>query len=291
MAIPLAVAPVVAGLKYLPALGAAIGGVKGFQESGGNLGSAALGSGLGALTLAGLGGPLRFAGAKLAGTGLAARVAPEAFKAGAGAKALMAGMGPAGISQAVKQAGMAAPLAQQMGGAQILSNAIPLGLGAGAALALAPGAGTAAANLAGPTGSAVGRGGQLGAGVIGYTADGAPVYGGAALPPGLGQYGATSPEGMPLDVLGPSGMGRRLELLKTAQTQRDVLRTLLPEIEAASEARSKKEMERQMAAAGIRQNIKTRAAMQERAQTAGLEAGLDALQKAGGALTSQYQYQ
>ena len=80
MAIPLAAAPVVAGLKYLPALGAAIGGVKGFQESGGNLGSAALGSGLGALTLAGLGGPLRFAGAKLAGTGLAARVAPEAFK-------------------------------------------------------------------------------------------------------------------------------------------------------------------------------------------------------------------
>ena len=96
-----------------------------------------------------------------------------------------------------------------------------------------------------------------------YTADGAPVYGGSALPPGLGQYGATSPEGMPLDVLGPSGMGRRLETLKTAQTQRDVLRTLLPEIEAAAEARSKKEMERQMAAAGIRQNIKTRAAMQE----------------------------
>jgi hypothetical protein len=140
-------------------------------------------------------------------------------------------------------------------------------------------------------GQTLGGAGQAGAGIIGYTADGAPVYGGAALPPGLGQYGATSPEGMPTDVLGPSGMGRRLELLKTAQTQRDVLRTLLPEIEAASEARSKKEMERQMAAAGIRQNIKTRAAMQERAQTAGLEAGLDALQKAGGALTSQYQYQ
>ena len=43
MAIPLAAAPVIAGLKYLPALGAAIGGVKGFQQSGGNLGSAALG--------------------------------------------------------------------------------------------------------------------------------------------------------------------------------------------------------------------------------------------------------
>jgi hypothetical protein len=50
-------------------------------------------------------------------------------------------------------------------------------------------------------------------------------------------------------------------------------------------------MERQMAAAGIRQNIQTRAAMQERAQQAGLQAGLGALSQAGGALTSQYQYQ
>ena len=138
---------------------------------------------------------------------------------------------------------------------------------------------------------ALGGAGQVGAGLIGYTADGKPVYGGAALPPGLGQYGPTSPYGGPLDVLGPAGMGPRLDTLKTAQTQRDVLRTLLPEIEAAAEARSKKELERQMAAAGIRQNIATRAGMQQRAQEYGLASGLDALQKAGGALTSQYQYQ
>ena len=86
-------------------------------------------------------------------------------------------------------------------------------------------------------------------------------------------------------------MGQRLQTLKDAQTQRDVLRTLLPEIESAAEARSKKEFERQMAGAGIRQNIATRAAMQQRAQEAGLQAGLGALQQAGGALTSQYQYQ
>lgn len=132
---------------------------------------------------------------------------------------------------------------------------------------------------------------QTGAGVIGYTADGAPVYGGAALPPGMGQYGPTAPYGGPLDVLGPAGMGQRLDTLKTAQTQRDVLRTLLPEIEAAAEARSKKEFERQMAAKGIRTNIDTRALMQQRAQQAGLQAGLGALQQAGSALTSSYQYQ
>ena len=151
--------------------------------------------------------------------------------------------------------------------------------------------GNVAGAVSGPVQGAASGATQVGAGLIGYTADGKPVYGGAALPPGLGQYGPTSPYGGPLDVLGPAGMGQRLDTLKTAQTQRDVLRTLLPEIEAASEARSKKELERQMAAAGIRQNIATRAAMQQAAQAAGLKAGLGAMQQAGDALTRQYQYQ
>lgn len=197
----------------------------------------------------------------------------------------------------------AGKLAPQLAGATGIAAITPQAIGklsqAGlplAAAALAPKIGGV---LAGPSGSNIGQavsgglGGaaQLGAGVIGYTADGAPVYGGAALPPGMGQYGPTTPYGGPLDVLGPAGMGQRLDTLKTAQTQRDVLRTLLPEIEAAAEARSKKEFERQMAGAGIRQNIQTRAAMQQRAQQAGLQAGLGALQQAGSALTSQYQYQ
>ena len=165
-----------------------------------------------------------------------------------------------------------------------------LGVGAGA-LALGGAANQAAGQTIRGAQQGLGGAGQVGAGLIGYTADGKPVYGGAALPPGMGQYGPTSPYGSPLDVLGPAGMGQRLDTLKTAQTQRDVLRTLLPEIEAAAEARSKKEFERQMAGAGIRQNIQTRAAMQQRAQQAGLQAGLGALQQAGGALTSQYQYQ
>ena len=168
-----------------------------------------------------------------------------------------------------------------------------LGLGAGA-LAL----GGASNQVAGQAAQGVQRGlgpvAQTGAGVIGYTADGAPVYGnigGGALPPGLGQYGPTSPYGGPLDVLGPAGMGQRLQTLKDAQTQRDVFRTLMPEVIGVREATAKKDMERQMAAAGIRQNIATRAAMQQRAQQAGLQAGLGALQQAGTALTQQYQYQ
>ena len=290
MAIPLAGLGL---LKYLPVAGAALGGIGGYKKSGGDLGATALGAGLGAASLGGLSGPIRMAGSKLAGTGLAAKVAPEAFALGQGGKALMAGMGPAGISQAMKAAGKAAPMAQQMGGAQVLSTALPLALGGGAALALAPGAGQMAADVAGPVRGGAGNAAQLGAGVIGYTAEGKPVYSaeGGALPPGMGQYGPTDPYGSPLDVLGPAGMGQRLQTLKDAQTQRDVFRTLVPEVKAVTDAMKKEDFERNMAAAGIRQNIRTRAEMQRAAQDAGLRAGLGALQQAGTALTQTYQYQ
>lgn len=252
----------------LPAIGATMGGIEGYKRGG--LGGALLGGGLGAVTPAGL----RLAGGALAGTKLGAAIAPGLYK---GAKA----MGLGGASSSI------IPEVQRRAGLAILPGALTtLGVGLGAPAL----AGMIGGSVAGGTGQAAGNVAQAGAGLIGYTADGKPVYGGAALPPGMGQYGPTSPYGSPLDVLGPAGMGQRLETLKTAQTQRDVLRTLLPEIEAAAEARSKKEFERQMAAKGIRTNIDTRAAMQKGAQEAGLRAGLGALEQAGSALTSQYQY-
>ena len=60
---------------------------------------------------------------------------------------------------------------------------------------------------------------------------------------------------------------------------------------ALREASAKQDMARNMAAAGIRQNITTRAAMQQRAQAAGIEAGRQALADAGAILRNQYQYQ
>ena len=168
-----------------------------------------------------------------------------------------------------------------------------LGLGAGA-LALGGAMNPASSGVVQSAQQGLGGAGQLGAGLIGYTADGAPVYGnigGAAVPPGMGQYGPTSPYGSPLDVLGPAGMGQRLQTLKDAQTQRDVFRTLMPEVMGVREATAKKDFERNMAAAGIRQNIDTRARMQMAAQQAGLRAGLGAMDQAGAALTRQYQYQ
>ena len=167
-----------------------------------------------------------------------------------------------------------------------------LGLGAGA-FALGGAQNQVADPAVQGTKQALGVGAQTGAGLIGYTAQGQPVYsniGGAAVPP-VGMYGGVSPYGSPLDVIGPPGMAQRLQTYKDAETMRDAMRLLNPEILAASEARSKKEFERNMAAAGIRQNIATRAAMIQKAQEAGLRAGLTAAEQSGRALTQQYQYQ
>ena len=58
--------------------------------------------------------------------------------------------------------------------------------------------------------------------------------------PPVGQYGGVAPYGSPLDVIGPAGMGMRLPDYKDAETMRDAMRLLNPEILAAAEARSKK---------------------------------------------------
>jgi hypothetical protein len=96
-----------------------------------------------------------------------------------------------------------------------------------------------------------------------------------------------------LKSINPAGVaaGRRAEYGKTIEQQRDAMRTLLPEIFQASEARSKAELQRQLAAAGVRQNIITAANMLERSQQAAQQMGLNAASQAGSALTSQYQYQ
>lgn len=268
MAAPLAIAPLLAGagklaMGKLPLLMAAGAALPSIRQ--GRFGEAALQGGLGYLGGGALMGP-------------AGRLVPR-----------MAG----GLSSAVQK--MAPGLATKLG-ADLLPAAAgvsALGLGAGA-LALGGAMNPASSGVVQGAQQGLGNVAQAGAGLIGYTADGKPVYGnigGGALPPGMGQYGPTSPYGSPLDVLGPAGMGQRLQTLKDAQTQRDVFRTLMPEVMGVREATAKKDFERNMAAAGIRQNIRTRAEMQRAAQDAGIRAGLGALQQAGTALTNQYQYQ
>lgn len=264
----------------LPLIGAGLGGLQAYQASEGNLGATLLGAGLGAVTPPGL---------RMAGTALGAKLAGAGLKQGA-ATALGAG------AKAARQAGLmglASPLSKVAGQVYRMSPvraAATLGglaAGGGVLLGIPALAGGLAANVARPAGTAA----QVGAGALGYQTPAEAVYGGDALPPGMGQTGPTDPFGNPIDMLGPAGIGQRLAQFKSAETQRDIMRLLLPEVYKASEARSKSEFARNMAAAGIRQNIATRAAMLQAAQQAGLNMGATAAQQAGGALTSQYQYQ
>lgn len=287
-------------------IGSVLGGIQGYQRSGGDLGATlqgAAGGGLMGGITGGLGaGATRMAGtameAALAGSGPVARaassVAPDVYKAGEAVKALRAGAGVRGAQQAAAQAGLAAPLAQQAGGLNILGKVLPpaAGLAAGLAVpALATPLISAGANLAGQAaGGALRAAPGLGGSPQGW---GAPAqYGGDAIPPGMGQFGYVDAYGNPIDIASPAGVaaGRRLEYAKTIEQQRDAMRMLLPEIQKASEARSKSEFQRQLAAAGVRQNILTAANMLERSQQAAQQMGATAAQQAGAALTQQYQY-
>ena len=235
--------------------GAAMGGIPSLLQGNilGALGGGVSG-GLGGASLGGLGGKL-VPGA----TGLAGRfVGPSTTAAAAVLPSL---------------AGAAAPVT-----AGLVGNAI-LGGGIG--------------NLGRQTAGAIGGAGQNTVGLLGYHAvTGEPLYG-TPVPPGMGQYGGVPPVGgSAMDVLQPGGPAgaQRLTTLKNAQTMADALNAYLPTVRKFSEQAKKDDFARNMAAAGIRQNILTNANMLQAAQAAGLGMGLTGAQQAGQALTNQYSY-
>jgi hypothetical protein len=247
-----------------PIGGAVLGGYEGYRRSGGDLGAAALAAGLGAAAP----GALRMAGTAFGATpmGAAALARGSQLLAKGAQFAKLPAPGPltaAGLGAAA--AGVGSLVAPQLAGS--------------IAAAATPAARTAA---------------RTGAGAVGYQGPGAVNYeatAGGAIPPNIGTFGAGGTLSDPLQVLGPVGMAQGLETLKTAEAQRDALRLMMPEIAKASEFRSRQELQRQLAAAGVRQNIATAANMLERSQQAAQQMGLTAASQAGSALTSQYQYQ
>jgi len=255
-------------LKYLPVIGAVGGALPGLRK--GNLGEAALGSGFGALS-----GSLGTGGLITGATGAVGRMAGKkgvqaALKKGAtalGGKQLASQMTKKNIQQAV-QAGV--PLA-----------------GAAGVFGLAKAGGDFGVP---PTGGAL-RGG---AGLVGYgsTRGENMAVGGVPLPPGMGQYGGTSPIGDPLSVLSPLGLdaGRRLRTVKDAEALRDAQNILLPTVRKYSEQAKRDEFARNMAAAGIKTNIALNAQLAGAMQQAGLQMGTTAAEQAGAAITRPYQY-
>ena len=252
-------------LKFLPYITGTLGGIQGFRQGG--IGGAITGGGMGALGGFGLGGPLRgltAKGIRMAGSpgmvkgaqGLVGRVAPNLAEV------------PAGLIKRNLQkiAAIGIPLAGVAGTAQLAG----VGLGGGGNLGR----------------SALSLGGY---GTVGGEGMGA---GGTPLPPGMGPYGNVSPLGDPLSVLSPLGLdaGRRLRSIKDAETLRDAQNILLPTIRKYAEQAKRDEFARDMAGAGIKQNILTNAALTENMQRAGLNMGLTAAQQAGQALTARYNY-
>ena len=264
----MALLPIAAtALKFLPAVTAVGGAIPGLQR--GNLGEAALGAGTGALTGYGLGGPIKgltSAGMRMAGS----KGAVDA------ARGLVGQIRPDMVDAPIRQmlisgAKVGIPLAGTVGG---------LGL-AGAF----SGMGAAGANRAVGAGS----------GIIGYNAaTGEPITAaGSALPPGLGQFGGTNMYGSnPYDVIDPAGAmsANRLMQRKQAQVIADNINTIAPTQLKYTEETKRRDLERQLAAAGIRQNIITQATMLQNAQQAGLNQGTNALSQVGGALTNNYSY-
>ena len=252
-------------LKFLPYITGGLGAVQGFRQGG--IGGAITGGGMGALGGFGLGGPLRgltAKGIRMAGSpgmvkgaqGLVGRVAPNLADV------------PAGLIKGNLQkiAAIGIPLAGVAGTAQLAG----VGLGAG---------------------GNVGRG-ALSLGGYGITGGEGMGVGGTPLPPGMGPYGNISPIGDPLSVLSPLGLdaGRRLRSVKDAETLRDATNILLPTVRKFSEQAKRDDFARDMASAGIKQNILTNAALTENMQRAGLNMGLTAAQQAGQALTARYNY-
>ena len=228
----------------------------------GDLGSAITGGALGGLSTVGLGGAVGGLGTKAAGA-----AASQIGKTGIGA---------------VKGMGLAGNLKAQELAAAAVKAGVPVAAGLGIGRLAGGGLGG---------GSNVARGG---AGLLGYGSVRGEnmAAGGVPVPPGMGQYGGTSPIGDPLNVLSPLGLdaGRRLRTVKDAEALRDAQNILLPTVRKYAEQAKRDEFARNMAAAGIKTNIALNAELTKAMQQAGLQMGATAAEQAGAAITRPYQY-
>lgn len=264
-------------LPLLPALavgGSVLGGIQGFRRSGGNLGEAALGAGIGALGASGAGGLGRLAGTKLLGAALPGGLT------GAGGQALLASAaaGNPAAALALNSPGLAGAL---VGGSALATGnvGVPQTMGAGS-MGVQTGMGSAGI----PQGLA---------GTIGY---GMPKGETGYLQPvtqGIGQYGGIAPIGSdPFAVVDPRGRdsARRLMQRKEGETLRDNLNTILPTVEKFSDRAKQRDLQRGLAAEGVKANIQGNIEQLLRAQNAVNAIATQGMEGATNALQTQYTY-
>ena len=268
-------------------IGGGIGAIQGGMQGG--LKGALLGGALGA-AVPWAGGAL---GSRFAGTALGQALGKgtsDALRSGAGAVAgSVKGLGSQGIQGLTRTGGEQLASLMRGGAGQALGATGLGGLASTAYLGLgAPGLGGLAGGLAGGASNKI-------SGLAGYNAvQGLPPgAAGAAVPGGLGQYGGTNMYGSnPYDVIDPGGAmsANRLMQLKQAELNAKMLDTIAGTQLKWTEETKRRDMQRQLAAAGIRQNIATQANMLQAAQNAGLNMGQNAASQVGGALTQNYNY-
>ena len=158
------------------------------------------------------------------------------------------------------------------------------------------GAGLGTFGLSGGLGGVVppvaGQLGQAAAGTFGYkTPSGEFVALGD--PAAVGQFGGVPPiGGSPLDVVNPAGRdaARRLTQRKDAETLRDNINLVLPTVEKFADRSKQRDLQRNLAAAGVRANIEGNVEQLLAAQQAVNQMGLNAQQGAINALQTQYNY-
>ena len=262
-------------LPLLPALavgGSLLGGIQGYRRSGGNLGEAALGAGMGALGASGAGGLGRFAGQKLLGVAL-----PGGMAGAAGQSLLSAGA--AGNPAAALALGSPGLLGALAGGGAIATGnvGVPQTMG-GATKGINQGGGNLARGLAGTYGYGMPQG------ETGYLQN---------ITQGLGPYGNIAPIGSdPFAVIDPRGRdaARRLMQRKEGETLRDNLNLLLPTVEKFSDRAKQRDLQRGLAAEGVKANIQANVEQLIRSQNAVNALAAQGMTGATNAMQTQYTY-
>ena len=210
------------------------------------------------------------------------------------------GMGTAGgVTRALASRGVAPKIA-----ANIAKVGLPLAGGLGTLATTGTGFGGGAGgqppgNVGGPLASAAGGGAGIvvaaGAGWVlqnTITGEQVPIDPQSALPAGMGQFGYTDPYGNIWNQINPQGpaQGRRYGKILDASTTAKEINILAPTIRKWAEQAKKDELTRQLAAAGVRQNIATNARLNELSAAASQQAATTGLAQTGSALTQQYNY-
>lgn len=270
----------------LPVVGAGLGALGAYQQSRGDLGATLLGAGLGAVTPAGL----RMAGQALGGTGLGAALSGGASSGARGLVGLASGLGKEGAQGVARNVAAAGATGLRSLAPKL---ATPLGLGAlaagaGVALGAPQLVGRAAGAATAPVRAAVGGGANV------LSQQSIPTGYPAGAVPTMDQFGNIRMYGSdPLSILNPAGpyqAGLTAQEEQAKQSLRNLQRYTQYEAEMLEGAK-KADFQRNMAAAALRQNIATQAALLQGGIGAAQQMGQQASQDIGRGLTQQYQYQ